>query len=896
MSQQVGDLVVNIDGNSAKFNEEVARLKTQLSGLGKAANDSGDQVSRAFARQELAAKRAGISIGQYRAAMRMLPAQFTDIATQLAGGQSPWLILLQQGGQIKDSFGGLRPTFASLLGAINPVTAGVVALAAAAGALGYAFYTGQSTLADYTKALELTGNKAGQTANNLLFITETVEQSGASFTSTRSAVNALASAGADLGKNYQAVAVSIASLSDTTGVKVDKLADIFGKITSDPESGLKAMANQYGHVSSAQLDYVRSLQEAGKYTDALNYANGVAASGFREMADSIQQNMGTLARAANSVGNAFTWMWNKLLDIGRQESLQQQLADATGRLYELDTALRGNAQGQQRLGMEMARDQARQMVSTLTDQLHTEQRKTEEKQRQATLEQSSLLNQQHFQGLADAGLTKDQQRTQEYQRLNQYIEERKRLNQALSNEEIAQIKKGIEERYKDPKEKKTKGITVSVGDRYSDQTSAETLSLMAQLKVLQEHKGLNDTISQKRKDLWALQSKYTVIEEAAQTRALSKEEQSLLANKEKVLAQAEINAKLGDQIAAQERLNKLQDTSQKYVTQLREKTGSLVDGAGLSNREAQRMNERAQLRQGWQNQGGNLSDKGFQDELKALEGYYSAQDQLRNNWLSGVKTSWQNYADMATDYNQIAANSTSSIIQESTSSLSSALYGLATSSEGVGDALNNMVMGFGQTVIQTLTQMGAQWLVYQAIQLLVGRTGQAATVGPLTSNAQATALQAQLAAFASTAAIPIVGPALAPGAMASAAAITEPLVAAISASALAGMAHDGIDSVPESGTWLLQKGERVTTANTSAKLDATLDAVSKQRAANSSSAHVVFQNSFTGKPDDTTLAAIEQSQRASEKRIKKYMASQVINPTDDYGKAMRTVYPRRRIT
>lgn len=68
----------------------------------------------------------------------MLPAQFTDIATQLAGGQSPWLILLQQGGQVKDSFGGIIPTFRALLGTISPVMVGVGALAAATGAVVYA--------------------------------------------------------------------------------------------------------------------------------------------------------------------------------------------------------------------------------------------------------------------------------------------------------------------------------------------------------------------------------------------------------------------------------------------------------------------------------------------------------------------------------------------------------------------------------------------------------------------------------------------------------------------------------------------------------------------------------------------------------------------------------------
>ncbi|HBZ2938825.1 TPA: phage tail tape measure protein, partial [Klebsiella pneumoniae] len=69
MSQPVGDLVVKIDGDSAKFDEEVTRLNRQLAGVGKNANTSSEQVTKAFAREELAAKRAGISVGQYRAAM-----------------------------------------------------------------------------------------------------------------------------------------------------------------------------------------------------------------------------------------------------------------------------------------------------------------------------------------------------------------------------------------------------------------------------------------------------------------------------------------------------------------------------------------------------------------------------------------------------------------------------------------------------------------------------------------------------------------------------------------------------------------------------------------------------------------------------------------------------------
>lgn len=51
----------------------------------------------------------------------------------------------------------------------------------------------------------------------------------------------------------------------------------------------------------------------------------------------------------------------------------------------------------------------------------------------------------------------------------------------------------------------------------------------------------------------------------------------------------------------------------------------------------------------------------------------------------------------------------------------------------------------------------------------------------------------------------------------------------IAATGLKGMAHSGIDKVPETGTWLLEKGERVVTANTSARLDAVLENISRQR-------------------------------------------------------------------
>lgn len=896
MSQPVGDLVVKIDGDSAKFDEEVAHLNKQLSGLGRAANDSTAQVTAAFTRQERAAKRAGISIGQYNNAMRMLPAQLTDVATQLAGGQSPWLILLQQGGQVKDSFGGLIPTFRGLLGAVSPLAVGVAALTAAGAGIGYIFYQGTSTLSDFNKTLTLSGNTAGLTTDRMLALAKSGQQAGLTFGQTTDSLTALINAGVGAGARFDELSQSVAKFSTASGIPIEKVAEAFGKLTNDPTSGLIAMAQQFHNVTAEQIDYVAQLQRSGDEAAALQAANDAATKGFNTQTQSLIDNMGTIERSADSLKRAFKSMWDAALDLGRPDTAGEMVSKAQSAFKQADDIwnLRKNdryVNDEARARFWNDRESARLALDMAQQQAGIAKASAAAAEKEAETESEK----QKYAAQAQANYAKSQTA------LEKYTARQNELNKALKEGHILQAdyainmaaaKKEYEATLK--KTPKPKGVKVSAGDRSSDQTDAETLQLMTQLKLLQQHTGLNDTISQQRKNLWSLQSKFTVIEEASKTRALSKDEQSLLASKDKVLAQAEVNAKLGDQIVAQERLNKLQDNSLKYVTQMQEKTAALTDSAGLSDRDAQRNSERAQLRQGWKNQGGSLEDEGYQKELSALEGYYAAQDEMRNNWLAGVQSSWENYADMAANYNQIAADTTNTALGGVTSNLQQGLYDLATQSEDAGDALSNMVEGFGKTVIQTLAQLAAQWLVYQGVQLLVGKTTQAAAAAPMITNAQATALQAQLAAYASTVAIPIVGPAMAPAALTAAIGVTEPLVAAISGLALAGMAHDGIDKIPETGTWLLKKGERVTTAGTSAKLDATLEQVRQQPSLAGNPLHVEFNNTYTGKPDDATIQMWDQRQRASEKRLKQYFTSQVINPTENYGRSLKSVYPGRR--
>lgn len=256
-------------------------------------------------------------------------------------------------------------------------------------------------------------------------------------------------------------------------------------------------------------------------------------------------------------------------------------------------------------------------------------------------------------------------------------------------------------------------------------------------------------------------------------------------------------------------------------------------GAGRGDKYKERLKERLAIEEDFNRQqrelvlqrnSGDISAELYAQETEVLsealaarlvlqQDYYNQVDEAQSNWMDGVTSAWENFADAATNYSAMAADATTSTLGSAKGELSSFLSDVATGSKDAGDALVDMITGFGKSFVGALSDMAAQWLVYQAVQLVVGKTTQSTAGLAMVANAQATAFQASLAAFASTAAIPIVGPAAAPAAAAAAAAATAPMVAGVASAALTGMAHDGIDSIPREGTWLLDGGERVLNPN-----------------------------------------------------------------------------------
>ncbi|WP_000082458.1 phage tail tape measure protein, partial [Escherichia coli] len=737
MSQPVGDLVIDLSLDAVRFDEQMSRVRRHFSGLDTDVRKTASAVEQGLSRQALAAQKAGISVGQYKAAMRTLPAQFTDIATQLAGGQNPWLILLQQGGQVKDSFGGMIPMFRGLAGAITLPMVGVTSLAVATGALVYAWYQGDSTLSAFNKTLVLSGNQSGLTADRMLTLSRAGQAAGLTFNQARESLAALVNAGVRGGEQFDAINQSVARFASASGVEVDKVAEAFGKLTTDPTSGLIAMVRQFRNVTAEQIAYVAQLQRSGDEAGALQAANDIATKGFDEQTRRLKENMGTLETWADKTGKAFKSMWDAILDIGRPESSADMLASAQKAFDEADKKWQWYQSRSQRRGKTASfranlqgawndRENARLGLAAATLQSDMEKAGELAARDRAERDASQLKYTGEAQKAYERLLTPLEKYTARQEELNKALKDGKILR-ADYNTLMAAAKKDYESTLKKPK---SSGVKVSAGERQEDQAHAALLALETELRTLEKHSGANEKISQQRRDLWKAENQYAVLKEAATKRQLSEQEKSLLAHKDETLEYKRQLAELGDKVEYQKRLNELAQQAVRFEEQQSAKQAAISAKArGLTDRQAQRESEAQRLRDVYGDNPAALAKA-----TSALKNTRSAEEQLRGSWMAGLKSGWGEWAESATDsFSQVKSAATQTF------------DGIAQNMAAMLTGAEADWRGFTRSVLSMMTEI----LLKQAMVGIVGRIGSAigGAFGGGASASSGTAIHAAAANF-----------------------------------------------------------------------------------------------------------------------------------------------------
>ncbi|VGB74709.1 Prophage tail length tape measure [Klebsiella pneumoniae] len=319
------------------------------------------------------------------------------------------------------------------------------------------------------------------------------------------------------------------------------------------------------------------------------------------------------------------------------------------------------------------------------------------------------------------------------------------------------------------------------------------------------------------------------------------------------------NARVAEYVSGLERQNKL----------VQQGFDNEIVGRYSGGRERSRMQDNNDIQQDFANQQDDLLNQlqsgdidqslydkkkealqnSLDERLKIQEEYYKKQDELQNDgaagFISGLATQIEASMDLYTNMQQVGA--------QAFSSLTDMIIDWAETGK-----LN--VKDFASTFLQSV---GSTLLSYAAAQVAM----------------------AGLQAFTAMIGVPFVGPEIA-GPAAIAATAAAGVLAIGVGTALQGQAHDGIDSVPETGTWLLQKGERVTTAKTSAKLDATLDRVANQSTGGGAIYSPTINISINGNPSDATLALVRKAADEGAERGYRKAVNSVASGQGDLHKAL----------
>lgn len=655
------------------------------------------QQEQALKKQQNAMGLAGISAGQYKMAMRQLPMQITDVVTSLASGMPVWLVAVQQGGQIKDSFGGIGNTFKVLLSYINPLTVGAVALGVALAAIAKAGYDSWKSQRDLANALVLTGGYAATTTGQITSLTDEINKtSSATVGSIQAIATSLAQSGKYSINQIKAITKTTAEWAAQTGESEKTITGYFDSIAKDPVKGLADLNDQFNFLKEGQLTYIESLRKTKGETAAAEAATKL-------FADTMDKRLKDIADSATPLETMWTdikkwaadsWKWvgdhtvgalNLIVDTVSSiiNVIRKLIADGDAMIAQF--IVDAGRQLQKVPGMgDFGNDFLAQQEQLIKDS----------KAKSAELAKT-IAEQQARIAKGEMG----------------YIDAAKNKN--VSGGYSSAIKDKVNQEEKDIlKNRNARKEQVDAGVKIDEQYQSELLSLQAQLKVLQQHKGLDDKISQQRKDYFTTVAKFQVLEEASAKRKLTQSEKQMLANKQSIIAMAEQKAIVGDQIVRQQRLNALLDKSVKYQNQMAEKTKALQDTAGMGSKQQERYRANAQMAADWKNNGGSLDDAQFKQMQAASEQFYAQQDAQMLDWKAGFTHAW---ADIGNEVNDVYSN-IGSITQN-------AFNGMAT-------VLTDFVMtgkasfsDFAKSVINDITSMLIKMALFNAMSSAFGGGG-----------------------------------------------------------------------------------------------------------------------------------------------------------------------------
>ncbi|WP_406565284.1 phage tail length tape measure family protein [Klebsiella variicola] len=315
--------------------------------------------------------KTGQSAAQTANAMRMIPAQMTDIIVGLSTGQSPFMVLMQQGGQLKDMFGGIGPAIKGVgtyvMGLVNPYSVA----AASVGLLTYAVYQNRQEIDAATKiattSLGANGDAAERLALNMVAISDktgqTIDEVGSMFITTNDGASEAINKLIDVGFSYDEARTKVAQYKDSAN---------FTALNADIDKHRREILKIGDSWTAA------AIEVKNYYTAADKGRQNVALGGaidptmrFIGQALDLQTTMNTLTIEGNkAVKNSVDWINKEYLAADRVAGAEARLKEARAQSRKI--AFSGNKE---------AIDQANALIAVREKELEQAKKSQEPKKK-----------------------------------------------------------------------------------------------------------------------------------------------------------------------------------------------------------------------------------------------------------------------------------------------------------------------------------------------------------------------------------------------------------------------------------------------------------------------------------------------------------------------------------
>lgn len=416
-------------GSAAKAEGAAQRATPAFRGLGEAARASGSSVSSYLLRpNEQAAKSLGaaeLSAKQYSQALRMLPAQITDIVTGLVSGQPAYMVAIQQGGQLRDSFNGVGNALKALGTIITPARLAIGGLLGATGLLIKGFYDGRREAFEFSRAITLTGNVSGTTAGQLRVYAQEIDAIIGTEAEAAAVLTKLVATGRVANAQLHDVALATLRLSKIGGLAVDDVVKQFASLAEKPTEAAVKLNGQYALLSLAQIRHIRELEEVGRTYEAATFAQEAFATAANQSMVHLEGEMGRMQRTMVRIKDGF----GDFIDFWRfrPRTDEERLRELTKEIERLDKYF---PEGSRHIGERMRRDDLAAERDALANQVNIRNgwiALTSSYQRQA-----QALGEQEVKQLQDRR-----------QKLQQEAREEERVRAALFQATLASIRRNV---------------------------------------------------------------------------------------------------------------------------------------------------------------------------------------------------------------------------------------------------------------------------------------------------------------------------------------------------------------------------------------------------------------------------------------------------------------------